>query len=127
MKDQSHTFQRWFSYLAEFHFTIKFRLGKLNINADSLSRLPPLEKPDGMEPDEFVMRMVNKPEAKYLFEFGINSIWGEGWWAEIEKAQDDEICPVMVWLQHAVGELSESKAAPQPDPSENKQHGGTKH
>ena len=76
MKDQSHTFQRWFSFLAEFHFTVKFTPGKLNVNADLLSWLPPPEKPDDREPDEFVMRIGHKPEAKYLFEFGVNSIHG---------------------------------------------------
>ena len=66
------------------------------------------------------MSLGAKPEAEYLYRFGIDLIWGEGWWAEIEKAQDDENCPVMVWLKNAVGELLEGRAAPQPDPSEDK-------
>merc|ERR1712015_207725 len=40
------------------------------------------------------------------------------WWAEFEQAQDDENCPVMVWLKLAFDELHEGRAPPPPDPAE---------
>ena len=73
MKDQSHMFQWWFSYLAEFHFTVKFRPGKLNTNADSLTCLP-LEKLDGSDPVGFVMKLSHELEDECLFEFNVNQL-----------------------------------------------------
>ena len=39
---------RWFAELADFHFTMKYRRGRENIDADSLSRMP-LDKEIYME------------------------------------------------------------------------------
>ena len=117
MKDQSHTFQRWFSYLAKFHFIVKFRPGKLNINADSLSRLPP-EQPAAPHPDEVVMHLSHELESEYLFEFSVDKLWGDGWWAEVQRAQADEHCPVMVWVRSAYDEMDEGRVPPPPDPAE---------
>ena len=72
-----------------------------------------------MKPDEFVMSLGHKLKAEYLFEFGVDHLWGDGWWAEFEQAQNDENCPVMVWLKLAVDELLEGRTIPPPDPTEN--------
>ena len=116
MKDQSHTFQRWFSFLAEFHFHVEFRPGKLNINADSLSRLPSNES--DLHPDEVVMHFGHELGREYLFEFSIDKLWGDGWWAEVQKAQTDEHCPIMKWIQTAYNEMDEGRPPPPPDPAQ---------
>lgn len=41
--------QRWASRLANYQFTLKYRSGKSNVNADALSRLTPAAVPDPVE------------------------------------------------------------------------------
>ena len=63
------------------------------------------------------LQLSHELEDKYLFEFNVEQLWGDGWWAEVERAQEDENCPVMVWLQLAYNELNEGRVPPPPDPA----------
>ena len=55
---------------------------------------------------------------EYLFEFNVNKLWGDGWWAEVQRAQTDEHCPVMMWIQSAYDKMDEGRAPPPPNPAE---------
>ena len=73
MKDESHTHQRWFDYLSKFNFEVVFRPGRLNTNADALSRLPPDERGQ-QQPDEKLLHIGHGPG----FMFDPHNPWGGG-------------------------------------------------
>ena len=114
MKNECATFQRWFSYLAEFDFSVVFRPGRLNTNADALSRLP---QPDSGQPEELLMQIENSEKTELLARFAVDLLWGEDWWGEIHREQTNPACLVMVWLDYAIGERSDEREATRAPPS----------
>ena len=85
MRDECATYQWWFLYLAKFVFSVVFWPGRLNTNADALSRLP---QPDNSQPEELLMQLGNPPNNEHLARFGVNLLWGEDWWDEIYREPD---------------------------------------
>ena len=71
MKDDSHTHQRWFDFLSRFSFEVVFRPGRLNTNADALSRLP-LDEPGQQKPNEKLLQIGHGPG----FMFDPHNPWG---------------------------------------------------
>ena len=102
---------------AEVEFSVVFQPGQLNTNADVLSWLPQPETDS--EPEELLMQLGNPQRNEHLVRSGVNLLWGENWWEEIEHAQTETDCPVMLWLDYTVEEMLKGRAAPQPDPNEN--------
>jgi hypothetical protein len=52
MKEYRGIYARWMSFLAGFRYTVQYRKGKAQTNADALSRMPGLEEEGGPNPVE---------------------------------------------------------------------------
>ena len=99
MKDESHTHQRWFDYLSKFNFEVVFRPGRLNTNADALSRLPPDEL--GLQqPDEKLLHIGHGPG--FMFD-PHNPLGSE--FQQLETAQIDGSCEIMTYFVQRPAQL----------------------
>ncbi len=52
--------QRWVAQLAEFHFEVLYKPGRLNTNADALSRLPTKEEPERDDTEKDFIRISSE-------------------------------------------------------------------
>lgn len=86
--------QRWVAQLAAFDYTIKYRPGKSNANADALSRFP---TPSGLaSTDE-----VEATTAAVEFTPGGGGEWADAEWAEFQ-ARDSDIQVVKRYVEQQI-------------------------
>lgn len=93
--------QRWVAQLASFDYEVKYRLGKANVNADALSRLPvpsreaaSLDRGRGADPEVYTAAIVSTSE-----ETAQEARTEE--WAELQ-AKDPDVQLVRRAVEHGV-------------------------
>ena len=73
MKNQSCLFTRWYQELACFNFTVIYKKGKINSNADALSRWSHMPEALPLSEDKYAeFYEIDKPVIQ--FEEGVNEI-----------------------------------------------------